>query len=284
MRGTFVLGLGCQKGGTSWLYDYLAESPEYAQGYKKEYHLFDCLDLEVQQKLRRAQLDRAARSIELAVRGESFRAGRVHWAAMYGDPDLYYDYFAGLLGPDHVSATGDLTPAYGMLSAERVGDIRRRFLDRNVRTVGIFLMRDPVERVWSQARMYERQGVRRRGGSAEDVVARFAQDSRFALRTRYDHTLRVLDEVFEPDDRFVWFYEDLFREDRLREVCDVAGIAFRTGDLETRSHASPKAGSTLPEDIVRSVAEHHREVYHAVAERFPEQDLAQLWPSSRFVL
>ena len=40
----------------------------------------------------------------------------------------------------------------------------------------------------------------------------------------------------------------------------------------------------LAEDTVRTVAEHYRGVYRAVAERFPAVSLADLWPSSRFVL
>lgn len=40
---TFLLGVGAQKAGTTWLYDYLNDHPQTDMGLYKEYHLFDNL-------------------------------------------------------------------------------------------------------------------------------------------------------------------------------------------------------------------------------------------------
>ena len=56
-----------------------------------------------------------------------------------------------------------------------------------------------------------------------------------------------------------------------------------TPEFEQRVHFSPKT-SDPPDDTVRAVAEHYRSVYVAVSERFPGFPMAELWPSSRFVL
>lgn len=42
---TFVLGLGHQKCGTTWLYHYLSQSRRFKGGIKKEYHIWDALDV-----------------------------------------------------------------------------------------------------------------------------------------------------------------------------------------------------------------------------------------------
>jgi len=42
---TFLLGVGCQKGGTTWLRDYLAQAPECSPGFDTEYTIFDSLDV-----------------------------------------------------------------------------------------------------------------------------------------------------------------------------------------------------------------------------------------------
>ena len=42
---TFVLGVGAQRGGTTWLSRFLNHSPQFERGYRKEYHVFDALDL-----------------------------------------------------------------------------------------------------------------------------------------------------------------------------------------------------------------------------------------------
>ena len=37
----FILGVGCQKGGTTWLHKQLDKHPNVNMGFTKEYHVFD---------------------------------------------------------------------------------------------------------------------------------------------------------------------------------------------------------------------------------------------------
>lgn len=279
---TFALGLGAQKAGTSWLYSYLAESPQYVVGYKKEFHVFDAIDFDPERWERNYRW--AAKEIEKARAGQRFSAGRIHWGAMTGNTDMYFDYFTGLLASrPRFRLTGDFTPAYASLSRDRVARIKGEFDKRRVRTVGVFLMRDPVERIWSAARMLDRKFPERYDVPPEEVVARYFGEDTYESRTRYDHTLAVMDEVFDPGDRFVGFYEELFDESRIAEICAVLGVRYRQPDFDAVENPSPKGGSALPDEVVRTVARHYRAVYEDVARRFPDKDLERLWPSSRFV-
>ena len=40
---TFLLCVGTQKAGTSWLHQYFLGHPQFAPGFLKECHVFDCL-------------------------------------------------------------------------------------------------------------------------------------------------------------------------------------------------------------------------------------------------
>ncbi len=280
---TFLLGLGAQKGGTTWLHRYLADSPQYANGYRKEYHVFDARHLESERWMRDRILEMAAEELEKARRGEPARADQLHRASMYANHDFYYDFFAGLLRKrPRFRVTADLTPDYGMLPADRVADIRRQFANRRIRTASVFLMREPVERVWSHIRMRDQREPDLFDVTAEEVVARDYADPHYECRTHYEDTLRVIDEVFGPEDRWVGFYEELFDEAPLREICELVGMDFHEPDLATRRNAYEKQDA-LPEDVVRTVARHYAGVYEAVAARFPDKDLERIWPSSRFV-
>jgi hypothetical protein len=42
-RKLFLLDVCCQKGGSSWLYDYLQKHPQADMGFQKEYHILDGL-------------------------------------------------------------------------------------------------------------------------------------------------------------------------------------------------------------------------------------------------
>ncbi len=46
----FILGVGCQKGGTTWLYHQFAKHSSIDMGDVKEYHVFDALHPDRSQK------------------------------------------------------------------------------------------------------------------------------------------------------------------------------------------------------------------------------------------
>ena len=69
----------------------------------------------------------------------------------------------------------------------------------------------------------------------------------------------------------------------MREICAFVGIDFVTPDFDRRRNASERPGDPLPEETVRADRGHFSDVYDAVAARFPDMDLAALWPSARYV-
>ena len=280
---TFLLGTGCQKGGTSWLFHYLKASPQYVSGFRKEYHVFDALDIPEQAYRRDEVIEQAAAAVARGREGGPVNAQVLHLASMYANPRFYYDYFAGLLlTRPQARVTADLTPAYGMLPAARLSEIRSEFAARGVRTVSVFLMRDPVDRVLSQVRMQVRRKADRFEDPIEQVLLRRHTRAEYALRTQYHHTIAALDEAFEPGEVHYGFFEDFFDEERVREICALVGIDFHPPSFDVRRNASPPAVG-VSEEVLRTVAEHYRPVYEAVAARFPDVDFAELWPYSRLL-
>ena len=280
---TFLLGTGCQKGGTTWLFHYLKESPQFVAGFRKEYHVFDAIDLPGESYRRDEITEAAAAVLDRARAGGPVNAQIMMLAALQANPDFYYDFFAGLLAtrPEGRLAA-DVTPTYGLLSAERFRAIRAEFGRRGVRTASVFLMRDPVDRVLSQMRMQVRRKADRFQRPLDEVLLRRHRHKGYSSRTRYDLTLSALDEAFDPADIYVAFYEDLFTEDRIREICVFLGIDVHPPRFDVRSNASPPA-TDISEATLRTVAEHFRPVYEAVAARFPGADLERLWPSTRLL-
>ena len=279
---TFLLGTGCQKGGTTWLFHYLKESPQYVSGYRKEYHVLDALHVPAMEYRMQEVLRAAEASLGRARRGGPINAQPLHLASMYADPELYFDYFQGLLTsrPD-ARLTADVTPSYGMLPAERLAEVKRSFADRGIRTVGVFLMRDPVDRILSHIRMQVRHHPERFEKPPHELLLERHTHPQYKLRTSYDQTIAALDEAFDASELYYGFYESLFAEVRIREICDLVGIDFHPAKFDERRNASPPAAA--PDEILRTVATHYRPVYDAVAARFPDVDLEALWPSTRLL-
>lgn len=264
--GTFLLGVGCQKGGTAWMHRYLESSPQCDPGFRKEYHVWDALDL---------PSGRLARE-----RIENQGGQR---ASFLDDPDQYFDYFSGLVGPGRARLTADITPAYAGLSGDRLRFVRAGFEARSVRPVAVYLMRDPVERIWSAVRM----DVQRRGaedpGAVEARLRVVSDDDQYARRTRYDQTIGRLDETFGADGVFYGFYERLFESATLRDLCGFLGIDFHDPDVGRQVNVSPKRHGNLSDETVHALAARFAPVYGAVAARFPDVDLPALWPSMRYL-
>ena len=201
MDRTFLLGVGAMKAGTTWLHDYLAASPQCQPGHRKEYHVFDSLDFRSEQGtepwLLHRVVEKARASLDEVAAGRPTDPTYLHQAAMIADEQLYFDYFTALFSrsPD-TRLTLDITPGYALLSAERLGSIRAEFERRGVRPVSVFLLRDPVERIWSQIRMQKRRRPANNPGSAEELVAQRYAEPSYAERTRYEATVGRLDEAF----------------------------------------------------------------------------------------
>jgi hypothetical protein len=288
---TFLLGVGAMKAGTTWLHGYLAASPQCQPGHRKEYHVFDSLDFPVEQGkepwLLHRVVDKARDSLDDVAMGRPTDPTFLHQAAMIADEQLYFDYFTALFSRDPATRlTLDITPGYALLSTERLSSIRAEFERRSVRPVAAFLLRDPVERIWSQVRMQKRRRPENNPGSAEELVAQRYAEPSYAERSRYEQTVPHLDAAFGDQAGYA-FYEELFdpatTERELRSLCELAGIDYREPDLDARFNVSPRSAA-LPEETVRAVAEHYRTTYEFVASRFPDRDLPRIWPSARFVL
>jgi hypothetical protein len=267
------------KGGTTWLHDYLASSPQCDPGYRKEYHVFDSLDLPDEPWMLHRIVERAQESLEAIGKRAPAEATFLHQAAMIADERLYFDYFAGLFERDPaVRLTLDMTPGYAMLGTDRLSRIRDAFEARGIRTVAIFLLRDPVERIWSQIRMQKRRRPQQYVAPAEDLLLEQFTAPQYELRSRYEPTVTALDAVFGDDVRY-HFFEQLFDPSVLRSICDFTGIDFHEPDFGATFNVSPKAVTELPEAGVRSVARHFRDTYEFVEQRFELDDLAGLWPN-----
>ena len=130
----------------------------------------------------------------------------------------------------------------------------------------IFLMRDPVDRLWSALR------DRYRAHPHLHPVERFEDallHPAIVQRTAYEATLTTLDEVVPTGQLLVLFFEDLFSvadTTVLRRISDFLGIDHVEGDRATcRNEGEP---TTLPDDLRRRAATAFAPTYRFVLDRF----------------
>lgn len=152
------LCIGAQKAGTEWLYQQLSGHPDVWTPPIRELHYFDdpkrfynkfnfrvlCSPGFLQRLARNRRLPPTLQDIFF------YKAARNIRHSLDANPDAYTKLFcaeASLL-------TGDITPAYSTLEKSSIEKIATRFPRIKI----IFLIRNPIDRFWSQLCMEIRKG------------------------------------------------------------------------------------------------------------------------------
>lgn len=292
---TFLLGVGCQKGGTTWLHRYLSAHPACDFGFRKEYHIFDALWIrgaKTGKFYRGALADlarRARRQAKRQGRETVERSGRealqlekaLQHVSFYTDPENYAEYFDWLHSSrPELQLVGDITPSYNGLPAEKLIAIREMLERRGFHVKVVFLMRDPVERIYSATRMRIRDQQGKPAKQGKEPVAFF--NKRFAwgdveMRTRYEHTFAALDQAFAPEDVLYGFYETLFTDAEVRRITSFLGLEHIDPDFEAQVNASPRTAD-LDSGSIAKVRAYYDATYQAAMTRFGEDHIRAIWP------
>lgn len=285
-RVNFLLGVGCQKGGTSWLHSYLSASREVNFGFRKEYHIFDALYIDECRRFYEDLLVRLRATSEADPDSAEHKRNKI-LLSFYLNPDRYFDYFKSIAGGDRsIRVVGDITPSYAGLPQEAFVLIRKHLLERHLQPRVIFLMRDPVERCWSAVRM-GRRDMRTRGKPVkvpeQHQLLKYIQTTEARVRTSYDRTARNIIKTFAEEEMLFEFYERLFVTDTARKICKFLDIKFVDPNFELKVNESAKIEG-VTEDTIRKVALVFRNVYEWAFEKYGEECVRQLWPSARFIM
>ena len=264
---TFILGLGSQKSGTSWLFDYLASSGTVATHFIKEYHVWDAI-----------HVPGVSRLLVTKEESELNSESRVRFF-LQQSPENYFIYFSYMMNQQGKKVTCDITPLYSGLNRGVLRMIKEGFERRGVSTRAVFLMRDPVERCWSAARMDSRIEFGHTRISEEDVLAR-ALSKLTGLRTRYDITVGEMEAVFEPSSMFFGLYEEMFDSENLSKLSEFCLVPTRQSQAEKKVNVSEVA-TPISDAAYAKIASHYRGVYEFAAKRFPRT--TELWKGYRYL-
>jgi hypothetical protein len=156
------LGIGAQKAGSTWLHAMLSKHDELWLPHLKELHYFDrrfpirpvpsssapepaqgTFARHISTRIRRMSLSKLRDRL-------SFRRwSDLAWETRYVFGNWDAEWYASLFNAAKGRIAGEITPAYSCLSEEAIAYVHGLMPDAKL----IFLMRDPVERAWSHAKM-----------------------------------------------------------------------------------------------------------------------------------
>ena len=260
----FFVCIGAQKSGTTWLARMLQSHPDLFLTPVKEIHYFDHVQGITEHLSTRKRRSRYRKYHQrLWTQWHRFQEHRSQWAwhrDYMGNPidDAWYARLFRHRGTR--TFAGEVTPEYAILGRDGLKHIKRLAPDARV----LFIMRNPVERTWSQVlHQCRARGLDANRQSLEAIVAMLAEP-RFTELGDYVATLDDMAAVFRPEQTLSVFYEDMHgdRLKALEQVCRFIGIRFEPdyfSELGRRFNRSQEAA--LP-DQVRL---HLRQIYRAQA-------------------
>lgn len=264
---SFILGVGAQKAGTSWLYEQLCKSSNFQTGLTKEYHIFDALHLR-KCKFFKSQIE------QNAARTNATEADAL-LVRFLADTDNYFNYFDELIGAGQIAA--DITPTYSGLSANVYTEIREKFRERGISVKAVFLMREPISRLVSATKMHFR--IRDKNFEREDFLEKMTNTIKNGmddLRSQYPETCRNLEAVFDANNLHLGFYETMFEQSnltRLAQFLDIDASIFNANDIV---HKSAEDFFLTPSEWER-YREHYNDRYEFVRKNFARQSIEPLW-------
>lgn len=247
-----MFGIGATKAGTSWLHRYLSDHPDCAMSPLKELHYFDRAEVNaLPGEVRRLKAKRAKLAEELAGAEARKRDGLLAGIAAIDrflpvlrlgreDRAAYLAFLTGGAGGRRL--VGDITPSYALTAPETLA--RMQGIAPEVRFV--YLLRDPVDRLWSHLRMLaQRAGAAGAAlqARAEAIFDAWARGDHPEVDARGDYAgaLAKFARALRPDTLFTQFYETLFSDAAMTRLCRFLGIAPQPGRYGRRVHAGPEA-------------------------------------------
>jgi hypothetical protein len=273
LQNTFILGVGAQKAGTTWLHQYLKLSPHFNLGLMKEYHIWDALFIDSCRRYlikdnAEPRIDNVVFPLEIASREEILTL-RGH---IQSDSIPYEQYFAQLMYGEF-NSTGDITPAYAGLQAHTYAQIKNRLESAGFKVKVVFLMRDPVERCMSAIRMRIRK---RQTGELADRLRVAYKSEGLSLRTNYHRTIIEVEKVFDPRDIYYGIYEEMFSAVNIEKLSQFCGVPT---NLAAGSEMVNAGNDRAPIDfeLAKEISDFYSEVYDLCGNRFPQTKL--LWKS-----
>ena len=284
---TFLIGLGATKAGTSWLYDYLAGHPECHFRSIKELHYFSMI---TPQHFETALA--ATRKTIAGVEAQIVRAGNdrkpylrqrladlADWMQVLAQGEINLAAYCGYLNAAAGASTlvGDITPAYSLMSGDRLQLLRQ--VGVNMRFV--YLIRDPVARLWSHVRMIAERTTDESDFASAAIAGLqrilagdlSGEGKGIVRRGDYASTIAKLKRAFDAKDLWIQCQENMVTEPGIRSLSDFLGIATRTDGLQRRVHEGRSL--PLPEDLAEKARIFLRSQYEFATKLIP--DLPQAW-------
>lgn len=282
------LGIGAQKAGTSWLHECLKKHSEIWLPPEKELHYFDRSpqyassptflhpDQPIQRFLGKESWNQTYRDRCKDV-FTNYRGNRelFRWYLKYLLLPCSDNWYASLFEQGRDKIRGEITPAYSMLDETDVGKVQAIMPQCKI----IFILRNPIERAWSQFRFMVKINKMDPDTSFEEFKI-WVDTPEQRDRSAYLQIIDRWQSFFTEKQVLVCFYDDIVSqpEKLLADVLQFIGArsdSTTTGAILQRGRVNESPEIDIPANFQQFLREKYHQDLIDLADRLGGP--AKLW-------
>ncbi len=248
MKKNFLFLLGTQKAGSTYTAMLLKKHPNVWMGGIKEMRYWKNYfrgDKKKKILIRKFEANKNLRIIAENLKDNDF--------------STYFSRYSNLENNNDIKCVADMTPSHGTLNEKQLSIAYEAILNNGYNIKPVYLMRDPIERLWSQTKMHYFNKIMHREQKNIDKIRLFDLflslsikdfNNKDSGRTRYDLILPKIKKVFYDENIFYYFSEHMREETFKFELYNYLGldnfvsnknkIASNPGDILISSDEIPK--------------------------------------------
>ncbi len=284
------LVIGAQKSGTTWLYLNLKVHPKVWLPPEKEIHFFDFPPLipfyfllfASDRSIRHWGKNRMIRDYRKVKTGEQSLLWYFRYYFMFRTKRWYRSLFT----PTSAQIAGEITPRYSILNKAKVEKVYSVMPDAKV----IYLLRNPIERMWSDLAMYHRPqfGKNDLNMIDEKRIVNFLKSSQHLASSQYLNNLNRWEQYYSSSQIFVGFQDQIRDEPEnlLNTIAQFLGVepfSYQHSELIKRkinSHSYP----FIPDYYAKMLAEIFIDEIEGLHQRFNNSYTKEWLQSTQAIL
>lgn len=274
-RGPDFLIIGAQRAGAAWLARALRRHPDVWMPPVDAIHYFDrspayptpnrlAEPRPWRRLLSRSKIGKEnRRELVRQFSRDFFRNGRenLSWDAKFFFGRYDDHWYASLFDERFERVVGESTTGYSMLNHKGVSQVHKLFPNLKA----LYILRDPVERSWSQLRSHYAKRIRRDELEIAEMLEFFDSETH-RRASDYLGALECWGGCFPPEQFRVLFFDKLQAspDEFLAEVCEFLGIPVEPGLAPPgKINAAPERDA--PPEIRRRLCEAHLDMTRKLA-------------------
>ncbi|XCN72241.1 MAG: sulfotransferase domain-containing protein [Candidatus Electrothrix aestuarii] len=272
--------VGPEKTGTTWLYKILGQHPEVwlpmikELRYLNEGNLFSEHSIKNvlfsshwhYRALRRCLMRKIAKQFYVNKISISSRYRQTLWILTYCFGSRSFDWYSNLYPKGAAKLGGDISPMYYGIPEARIMELHKH----NENTKILLFIRNPIDRVWSKAKMnlciHKARDFNK--VSHEEFISVF--DEVFRSWQPYIETINLWERYFS--DVFVGFY-DALEEDAAKlfeDICSFLGISTTVKNSSISVRVNKGIGEKIPNELFEHLRDQYRNEINTMAKKYGE--------------